>query len=128
MITRLRSAGIYVSDQQRALDFYTQTLGCELVMDVPMGDGAGAPRWIEVRLPRDDAKLILFTPPGQEDRIGTFTNVIFHCDDMQATHEELRARGVSFTTEPELASWGHWWAVFCDPDGNQFGLALESEG
>jgi uncharacterized glyoxalase superfamily protein PhnB len=125
VLTNVRSVGIYVSDQQRALDFYTQALGCEVVADVPMGP---ASRWIEVRLPGDAVNLILHTPEGQEDRIGTFSNVLFHCDDMQATYEELSASGVEFPTKPELASWGKWWATFRDPDGNTFGLGLRDEG
>jgi uncharacterized glyoxalase superfamily protein PhnB len=128
VLTKVRSVGIYVSDQQRALDFYRDALGCEVVADVPMGEGEGAPRWIEVQLPGDDTKLILFTPEGQENRIGEFSNVIFHCDDIQQTYEELSARGVEFPTPPEKASWGQWWAVFQDPDGNKYGLGLESEG
>ena len=128
MLKRVRSAGIYVSDQQRALDFFTGTLGCQVLMDEPMGPEAGAPRWIEVGLPGDDTRLVLFTPEGQEDRVGTPANLIFHCDDMQATHAELTARGVRFTAEPAVAPWGSWWAMFCDADGNEYGLSLESEG
>lgn len=127
VLTRVWSVGIYVSDQQRALKFYTKTLGCDLITDVPMGPGPDAPRWIEVRLPGDTTKLLLFTPHGQEDRIGTFSNVIFLCDDMQRTYEELSARGVEFPTAPQRASWGKWWATFRDPDGNEFGLGLASE-
>jgi uncharacterized glyoxalase superfamily protein PhnB len=127
VLTRVRSVGIYVSDQQRALDFYTKVLGCELITDQPMGEGPNAPRWIEVRLPNDDTHLILFTPPGQQDRIGTFSNLIFYCDDMQRTYEELSAKGVEFPTKPQVMPWGKWWATFKDPDGNEFGLGLESE-
>ncbi len=64
MLTKVRSVGIFVSDQQRALDFYTRVLGCELLADFPMGE-EGAARWIEVKLPQDSVKLILFTPEGQ---------------------------------------------------------------
>jgi catechol 2,3-dioxygenase-like lactoylglutathione lyase family enzyme len=128
VLTKVRSVGIYVSDQQRALDFYRDALGCDVVADLPMGEGDGAQRWIEVKLPGDDTKLILFTPEGQENRIGEFSNLIFHCDDMERTYEELSGRGVEFPTPPEKASWGQWWAVFQDPDGNKYGLGLESEG
>jgi uncharacterized glyoxalase superfamily protein PhnB len=127
LITRVRSVGIYVSDQQRALEFYRDVLGCDVLADLPMGEGEGALRWIEVRLPADDVNLLLFTPQGQEDRVGGFSNVIFHCDDLQDTYEELSAKGVQFPTPPEQAPWGKWWAVFADPDGNQFGLGLASE-
>ncbi len=126
MLTKVRSVGIYVSDQQRALDFYTQVLGCTLVSDQPMGPGADAPRWIEVRLPQDDTLLILFTPQGQEDRIGQFSNVLFHCDDIEQTHRELTARGVEFAEAPRKEFWG-WWAVFKDPDGNSYGLGQRGE-
>lgn len=73
-----------------------------------MGAGPRAPRWIEVRLPRDETRLILFTPPGQADRIGTFTNLILYCDDIQETYRELSARGVELPTKPETAPWGGW--------------------
>ncbi len=46
---------------------------------------------------------------------------------MQRTYEELNAKGAEFTTKPEQAPWGKWWAAFKDPDGNEFGLGLESE-
>jgi uncharacterized glyoxalase superfamily protein PhnB len=128
MLTKVRSVGIYVSDQQRALEFFRDALGCEVLADLPIGAGPAAGRWIEVRLPGDEVKLILFTPEGQENRVGSFSNVIFHCDNMERTYEELSARGVEFTTKPERASWGQWWATFRDPDGNEYGLGLESEG
>ena len=127
MLTRVRSVGIYVSDQQRALEFFTEVLGCELVVDEPMGSEPGSPHWIEVKIPGNDTLLVLFTPDGQTERIGTFSNVLFHCDDMQATYEELTAKGVTFTTKPELAPWGRGWAAFQDPDGTTYGHGLESE-
>jgi uncharacterized glyoxalase superfamily protein PhnB len=127
VLTKVRSVGIYVRDQQRALEFYRDVLGCDVLADTPIGEWEGAPRWIEVRLPGDDVNLLLFTPQGQEDRVGTFSNVIFHCEDLHATFEELSAKGVAFPTPPEQAPWGKWWALFAVPDGNQFGLGLESE-
>lgn len=119
MITKASTVGIYVSDQDRALGFYTNTLGLEKRADEPMGDGSA--RWIEVAPKGAETRLVLFTPPGQEDRIGTFSNVVLECDDIRATHEELRARGVAFTEEPSEQPWGLW-AQFKDPDGNEFGL------
>jgi len=108
VITKVRSVGIHVSDQQRALEFYRDVLGCDVLADMVMGEWQGAPRWIEVRLPRDEINLLLFTPQGQENRIGTFSNVIFHVDDMQRTFEELSAKGVEFPTPPEQAPWIDW--------------------
>lgn len=65
MLAKVRSVGIYVSGQQRPLRFYTDVLGCELT-DPPMGPEPDAPHWIEVRLPRDTTKLILFTLLSQK--------------------------------------------------------------
>jgi catechol 2,3-dioxygenase-like lactoylglutathione lyase family enzyme len=121
MLTAVRSVGIYVGDQDRAKEFFTGTLGFELVQDTPMGEGPGAARWIEVAPPDRNVILVLFTPEGDEDRVGTFSNVLSECDDIQTTHRQLAARGVEFTEEPSRQFWG-WWAVFKDPDGNSYGL------
>ena len=118
MITRASTVGIFVSDQDRALEFYTNTLGFEKRADEPMGPEA---RWIEVVPEGAETRLVLYTPPGFEDRIGTFSNVVFECDDIGATHEELSGRGVRFTEEPSEKPWGKW-AEFEDVDGNGFGL------
>ena len=122
MITNVRSAGIFVGDQDRAKRFWTETMGFDLVQDTPMSEEPGAQRWIEVRAPGDDTILVLFTPPGQESSVGTFSNIIFDCDDLQATYAELKARGVEFSVEPKMESWGSWWSQFRDLDGNEYGL------
>ncbi len=118
VITKASTVGIYVSDQDRALDFYVNVLGLEKRIDEPMSPDA---RWIEVAPAGAETRLVLFTPPGQEDRIGTFSNVVLECDDLEATYEELRGRGVEFTEEPSQQPWGMW-AQFKDVDGNEFGL------
>jgi lactoylglutathione lyase len=48
-------------------------------------------------------------------------NVIFQCDDIHATYEELRSRGVEFSQEPTENPWGMW-AQFKDQDDNEIGL------
>jgi len=118
MITKVKLVGICVSDQQRALDFYTNTLGFQLLADEPMGPGA---RWIEVAPPGAETHLALGTPPGLEDRIGTFSSVVFSCDDIEATYKELRERGVEFKDAPRDQPGGVM-AIFVDPDGNAFVL------
>jgi predicted enzyme related to lactoylglutathione lyase len=65
---------------------------------------------------------VLFTPEGQEDRIGTFFNGSFACDDVEATFRQLSKRGVVFAREPQKQPWGSM-AIFQDPDGNQFVLS-----
>ena len=104
MITKTSTVGIYVSDQDQALDFYTNKLGFEKLTDEPMGSDA---RWIEVAPAGAQTRLVLFTPPGQEDRIGTFSNVVFSCDDMESTYQELSGRGVEFSETPSEQPWGY---------------------
>lgn len=122
MINQLRAVGIHVGDQDRALEFYTESLGFELVRDEPLEPGEGAPRWIEVRPPYGQTVLVLFTPRGEEGQVGRFPNATFVCEDLETTYEELTHRGVVFTTPPSEASWGGLWAQFADPDGNEFDL------
>ena len=121
MISGVRSAGIFVGDQDLAKEFWTTKVGFELLQDAPMGDEFGGGRWIEVAPPDKHIILVLFTPEEQQHLIGTFSNVLFTCEDIQKTHEELTARGVEFTEAPSKQFWG-WWAVFKDPDGNRYGL------
>src|SRR5579859_5751491 len=121
MITKARSVGIYVTDQQRALDFYTQKLGFQLLQDLPMGPEMGDARWILVAPPGAQTPFVLFTPPGNESRIGGFHNVVFDTDDIQATCEDLQAKGVEVSQAPTKMPWG-WWAQIKDPDGNEFGV------
>jgi predicted enzyme related to lactoylglutathione lyase len=119
MIRKLKFSSIPVRDQDRALNFYVSTLGFTLMTDQPMGPGQ---RWIEVRPPKGDAGFALFTPPGQEDRIGTFTGISMECDDVQKTYEELSAKGVEFTKPPKTESWGVA-AIMKDSEGNQIVLS-----
>jgi catechol 2,3-dioxygenase-like lactoylglutathione lyase family enzyme len=121
MITGVRSVGIYVGDQDRAVEFWTKTLGFELLQDTAMGNDPQAPRWIEVAPPDKSVVLVLFTPAGQEDRVGTFSNVLFRVDDLTATYRDLSGQGVHFPEEPRQEFWGPW-ATFADPDGNTYGL------
>jgi len=118
MIKAMKFVGVPVSDQDKALEFYTGTLGFRVVTDQPMGKGQ---RWIEIGIGRSGTGLALFTPPGQENRIGTFTGISFVADDVKATCKELAAKGVKFVQEPKEADWGTS-AIFADPDGNQFVL------
>ena len=117
MITHLKFAGIPTRNQDAAVAFYTEKLGFKVVTDQPMG----AQRWIEMRVGTSDTRIVLFTPDGQEDRIGTFFNGSFACDNVEKTYEEFKARGVEFTAPPKREPWGTY-ATFKDVDGNQFVL------
>jgi predicted enzyme related to lactoylglutathione lyase len=117
MIKALKFASVPVSDQDRALAFYTEKLGFAVATDQPFGPQ----RWIELRIPGAQTRLVLFTADGHEDRIGTFTGLSLQADDVAATYEELSRRGVEFDGPPKSADWGTF-AIFKDPDGNSFVL------
>ncbi|HEU5219340.1 MAG TPA: VOC family protein [Gemmatimonadales bacterium] len=118
MIKALKFVGVPVSDQDKALEFYTTKLGFRVITDQPMGPGQ---RWIEIGLRKGGTGIALFTPKGQEDRIGTFTGISFVADDVKGTWKELTANGVKFIREPEVQEWGTS-SIFADQDGNQFVL------
>jgi predicted enzyme related to lactoylglutathione lyase len=119
MITHVKFVGIPTRDQPRALKFYTEQLGFEVATDQPFDEKQ---RWIELRIANSPTRVVLFTPQGHEDRIGTFFNGSLACDDVEATYRQLRQRGVEFTGEPQKQHWGTF-AMFKDPDGNQFVLS-----
>jgi predicted enzyme related to lactoylglutathione lyase len=119
MIRGIKFASVPVRDQDRALRFYTDNLGFKVVTDQPFDKGG---RWIELGISGRETRLVLFTPDGQEDRIGTMSNVTFMSDNVAKSHEELTARGVTFTTPPQVMPWGTY-AIFEDSDGNTFVLS-----
>jgi catechol 2,3-dioxygenase-like lactoylglutathione lyase family enzyme len=118
MIKAMKFVSIPTRDQQKALEFYTTKLGFRVITDQPFN---GEQRWIELGVGRSGTGITLFTPPGHEDRIGTFTGISFVADDVKATWRELSAKGVVFLKEPKEEEWGTS-AIFADPDGNQFVL------
>jgi predicted enzyme related to lactoylglutathione lyase len=119
MIRKIKFMSIPVRDQDRALEFYVNALGFILVTDQPMGPGQ---RWIELRPAKGDAGIALFTPPGHENRVGTFTGISMECDDVQKTYDELSAKGVEFAKPPKTEPWGVS-AILKDSEGNQIVLS-----
>lgn len=118
MIKAVKFVSVPTRDQDRALAFYTETLGFRVVTDQPFGEQ----RWIELRVPGAETGVVLFTPQGHEERIGGFMNMAFVADDVRKTYEELSARGVEFVQPPKTEHWGTS-AIFKDPDGNTFVLS-----
>jgi predicted enzyme related to lactoylglutathione lyase len=119
MITHVKFVSIPTSDQDRALKFWTEQVGFTLMTDQPFSDRQ---RWIELKVGSSDTRFVLFTPDGQEERIGSFFNGALACDDVEATHRQLSERGVPFDSPPQKQPWGTF-ATFRDPDGNQFVLS-----
>jgi predicted enzyme related to lactoylglutathione lyase len=119
MITHVKFVSVPTNDQDRALDFWTRQVGFTLLTDQPFSD---TQRWIELSVGNSDTRFVLFTPDGQEGRIGSFFNGALACDDVEATHRQLSDRGVPFDSPPQKQPWGTF-ATFRDPDGNQFVLS-----
>ncbi len=119
MIKRIKFLGIPVRDQERALRFYTEKLGLRILTDQEFSE---TQRWIELSIPGAETGIVLFTPEGQEDRIGTFVNTSWEVDNVEKTHAELLGRGVEFAKPPEKQPWGTF-AILKDSEGNQIVLA-----
>ena len=116
MIKQIKFVSIPVRDQNRALDFYTDKLGFTIITDQPFDEKQ---RWIELRIPKAETRVVLFTPEGDEKRIGSFMNMSYTCDDIDKTYEELKKRGVEFEGPPQKQPWGTY-AMFKDSEGNRF--------
>lgn len=113
-INGVRTAGIPVSNQDRALEFYAETLGFEKQVDVPLEQFGG--RWIEVS-PPGCAITIALTPARDEASAGVDTGIRFTTADATALHAQLSADGVDVD---ELLRWEGVPPMFDfrDPDGN----------
>jgi len=118
--------GLYVRDQDEALDFYVNKLGFQVHTDVRNGDY----RWLTVQSTGQAAfQLGLFTPgPPVHDAATTKTlqqmvakgampPLVLAVDDCRGAYEQLTGRGVEFTQEP-VERYGTLDAGFRDPSGN----------
>lgn len=132
MISRLSHACIYVLDQDSAFDFYVNKLGFLVHTDAAMGPGM---RWLTVTPPaQPELELTLmpvkagmmFSEESAEQlrnlvSKGTFGFGVFECDDIFATYEELKSKGVEFSKPPREEFYGVE-ALFKDDSGNWFSL------
>ncbi len=96
-------------DVARAAAFY-RLLGFVQIVDEP-------PRYARFEIPDGLATLSLELSPEQ----GSCPRpvIYFECDDLDATVERRRARGVTFTQDPRDEPWLWREARLCDPDGNE---------
>ncbi|MET0755542.1 MAG: VOC family protein [Pseudoxanthomonas sp.] len=118
--------GLYVRDQDEALEFYVGKLGFRVHTDARNGDY----RWLTVQHPDQPSfQLGLFKPQAPVLDAATAQNVgelvakgampplVLDVDDCRAAYEDMRARGVEFTQPPE-ERYGNVDANFRDPSGN----------
>jgi catechol 2,3-dioxygenase-like lactoylglutathione lyase family enzyme len=125
MINNVSLLGVWVDDQDEALDFYTTKLGFELRADVTVGDY----RWLTVGLPGQSDVMVnlqLPGPPLDDESAGFVKRMMakgsmgaggLNVDDCRKTYEELTAKGVEFVSEPADRPYGVE-AVMRDNSGN----------
>ena len=102
---KIRLTSVFVDDQDKALAFYTGTLGFVKKQDVPVGQF----KWLTVASPEEPGGVELLLEPNDNPAAATYQQAIFQqgiaaatfvVDDIQAEYERLKAQGVTFTTEP----------------------------
>ena len=127
--------GIYVRDQDEALDFYVGKVGFQVHTDVKNGDY----RWLTVQHPEQPSfQLGLFVPESpmvdtataqtlrEAVAKGAMPPLVLAVDDCRAAYAAMKDRGVEFTQAPE-ARYGSVDASFRDPSGNGWKL-VQSRG
>jgi catechol 2,3-dioxygenase-like lactoylglutathione lyase family enzyme len=127
---RINLASVLVDDQEKALRFYTETLGFQKKHDVPLGEH----RWLTVVSPDDPEGTELLLEPDSHPAVRPFKQALvadgipytsFAVDDVHAEYDRLRAQGVRFTQEPlEMPSVTT--AVLDDTCGNLIQIAAQS--
>ena len=137
MIDTIGGTVVIVSDQQKAIEFYTQKLGFELKTDMAFGSSSSSNsssgiRWVEVAPKASQSTISLMVANAQlmsnegeieaaKKGIGTETGIWFYSHDIQSTYEELKNKGVDITSA-EKQEWGGIMSKFKDQDGNSYSL------
>ncbi len=120
MIDRVGTVCVFVQNQDRAKEFYTQVLGFELRTDAPLYPGAKA-RWISVAPKGAETEVILYLPDENWEHyrqvVGKSQAVTFVVPDMNKFYADLKAKGVTFLQEPDKQPWGTF-AIIQDSEGN----------
>jgi catechol 2,3-dioxygenase-like lactoylglutathione lyase family enzyme len=119
---KINLASVFVDDQDKALSFYTETLGFVKKTEMPVGEF----KWLTVVSPEDPDGVELVLEPSDHPAVKPFKDAIvadgipytsFAVADVQAEYERLSARGVKFVQQP--TSMGPvTTAVFDDTCGN----------
>jgi lactoylglutathione lyase len=112
-VTGLRTVGVPVTEQDRAVAFYVGRLGFEIRLDVPMGNGG---RWVEV-VPAGTSVSIALERAHEGHPAGVETGLRLTTHDVDAAHTALRSRGVD---ADDVLRWPGVPPMFAfrDQDGN----------
>ena len=121
---RIKYTSVYVSDQGKALKFYTEVLGFVKKADIT----AGKYRWLTVTSPEDQDGVELVLEPNENPAAKAYQEALFKqgirgtmfiVDDIQKEYERLKKLGVKFTMQPtKLPSTPSTIAVLDDTCGN----------
>ena len=137
MITKLSHTSFFVTNQDKAYDFYVNKLGFTVNTDATMDNGF---RWLTVNPPdQPDLEIILF-PVGATNGLDEDVNKALkfllekgvmgagamYTPDCRATYEELKAKGVVFKSEPKEQFYGIE-AIITDGCGNWFSMTQPKE-
>jgi serine phosphatase RsbU (regulator of sigma subunit)/catechol 2,3-dioxygenase-like lactoylglutathione lyase family enzyme len=123
---RIFKSNVYVRNHDRSLAYYVDLLGFCVLADSRFEFG----RWVAIAPPDGSAILALIAPRrGSENYrlIGRDTHIAFIAEDIDATYELWRSRGVKFLQPPQPQLWGGTFACFQDIDGNTFELLGSDE-
>jgi predicted enzyme related to lactoylglutathione lyase len=129
MEAKITHVALVVSDQPRAVEFYTEKVGFEVKADFSPKGGS---RYVTVGPKGQDLEIMLWemggaTDPSQKELSknwapGKAPPIVLRVTDCRGIHKELSARGVKFHQEPFDHPWGTS-ATFVDPDGNLFSMS-----
>ncbi|HEX2607715.1 MAG TPA: VOC family protein [Flavisolibacter sp.] len=138
MVTKLSHASLFVSDQEKAYDFYVNKLGFKVNTDAKMENGF---RWLTVNPPEQpDLEIALLAVDSKMNGYDEETNAalklllekgimgagVLQTPDCKATYEELKAKGVHFKSEPKEQFYGTE-CIITDGCGNWFSLTQPKE-
>ncbi len=115
-VDKLATVVVPVSDQDQAIQFYTEKVGLEKRVDVPFGDKY---RWVEVGPAGAETTIALAPPPPGKSTGNVETGISLHVEDVDGYHAELKDSGVD--VDAEVSRMGDpvppmFW--FRDPEGN----------
>jgi catechol 2,3-dioxygenase-like lactoylglutathione lyase family enzyme len=129
---RIVVTSIFVDDQEKALQFYTEQLGFIKKTEIPLGEA----KWLTVVAPNDPEGPELLLEPDTHPAVGPFKRALledgipfasFAVEDVRAEYERLNAAGVRFT-QPPAAMGPVTTAVLDDTCGNLIQIAQKNQG
>jgi catechol 2,3-dioxygenase-like lactoylglutathione lyase family enzyme len=124
----LEQFALIVEDYDRAIRFFVEVLGFDLVEDSPSLTNDERPkRWVVVRPPGATSSLLLAQADGERqsgavgDQFGGRVGLFLRVDDFEAAYARMRSMGVEFVTDPRREPYGQV-VVFVDVAGNRWDL------